>query len=105
LQNPPQDKISPKFRFEPGSYGDIGHFFPSIISLKQVAQNKWVHHFVLVCLNEHYKEEKSASSQAEEDLDAAFLHKEKLGSDFAVAEYLKAKGYVSVSDFNIVGGR
>jgi len=71
-------------------------------------KTRYLQNFVLsrgVTVNEHYKEEKSASSQAEEDLDAAFLHKEKLGSDFAVAEYLKAKGYVSVSDFNIVGGR
>ena len=40
--------------------------------------------------------------KAEDDLEAAFLYREKAGSDYAVAEHLKSKGYLSVKNFNIV---
>jgi len=39
---------------------------------------------------------------ATKDLDNALIHKNKAGSDIAVAEYLKKQGYLSVEDFNIV---
>jgi len=40
--------------------------------------------------------------EAENDLNMAFIHNEQEGSDYAVAEYIKAQGYVSVEDFKIV---
>lgn len=98
----PQQHLSPKLRFEPGSYGDVGSFTPSIACLKEITLDEWKYHFVLVNSNEIYIEEDDASSRAKEDLEAAFLHKEQTGSDYAVAEHLKSKGYLSVNDFNIV---
>ncbi|GAI79363.1 unnamed protein product, partial [marine sediment metagenome] len=49
-----------------------------------------------------FHKEGDASSTAEKDLELAFNHKKQVGSDYGVAEYLKAEGYLSVSDFNIV---
>jgi len=97
-----QQHIFPKFRFEPGSYGDVGSFAPSISCLKQTEPDVWDYHFVLVKPQVTFHEEGDASSAAEKDLELAFNHKKQVGSDYIVAEYLKAEGYLSVSDFNIV---
>jgi len=35
-------------------------------------------------------------------LEAAFVQKQQSGSDYAVGEYLRDRGYVSVTDFRIV---
>jgi hypothetical protein len=94
--------ISLKYRFEPGSYGDIGNFTPSIACLKQISMDDWKCHFVLVKPTEVFDEEDGAVAIATKDLDNAFIHKNKAGSDIAVAEYLKNQGYLSVEDFNIV---
>jgi hypothetical protein len=94
--------FSPTFRFEAGSYGDTGGFVPSAACLKQESPNKWAYHFVLVNHNKVYLQEDEASAQAVKDLDAAFLQKEKHGSYYALAEYLKAEGYVSVEGFKVV---
>jgi hypothetical protein len=106
MKNSPRAKgkqhLSPRFRFEPGSYGDIGSFMPSIASLEQIAPNKWDYHFVLVKPNVQYQKEDTAVSEAERDLEMAFRQKQQTGSDYAVAEYLRAQGYVSVTNFHIV---
>lgn len=62
----------------------------------------WKCHFVLVKPTEVFDEEDGAVAIATKDLDNAFIHKNKAGSDIAVAEYLKNQGYLSVEDFNIV---
>ncbi len=36
-----------KYRFEPGSYGDVGNFMPSLACLKQTQNDEWIYHFVL----------------------------------------------------------
>ena len=97
--------VTPQFRFEPGSYGDIGQFVPSIACLKQFGPNNYSHYFVLVKPTEQHSEEDDAAEEAEADLVNAFLRKEQIGSDLAVAEYLKSQGYVKVSDFKIVRTR
>lgn len=97
-----QPRLSPRFRFEPGSYGGTGSFMPSIACLEQTASNKWDYYFVLVNLGRIYSKEKPAVSQAEMDLEAAFRQKRRFGSDYAVGECLRHKGYVSVTDFRIV---
>ena len=105
MRNPPQESqppLSPKFRFEPGSYGSAGSLVPSIACLKQTATNNWDYHFVLVDPSRVSAKEEPAVSQAEKDLEAAFLQKQQSGSDYAVGEYLRNKGYISVTDFNIV---
>lgn len=98
----PQAHPSPRFRFEPGSYGGPGTFVPSLACLEQTAPDKWEYYFVLVDPSRVYAEEDLAVSQAEKDLEAAFIQKEQSGSDYAVGEYLRDKGYVSVTNFKIV---
>ena len=90
------------FHFKPGSYGDIGHFMPSIACLKQTRPKEWNHHFVLVKPVKHHTKEIDACEESELDLRNAFQKKAATGSSMAVAEYLRAQGYVSVKDFNIV---
>jgi hypothetical protein len=92
----------PKFQFEPGSYGDAGAFTPSIACLKLVNPDEWAYHFVLVKPHKIHLEEDKASLEAEKDLEVAFSEKERFGSDIAMAENLKANGYISVEGFNIV---
>lgn len=92
----------PKFQFEPGSHGDAGAFTPSIACLKLVKLDKWAYHFVLVKPHKIHLEEDKASLEAEKDLEVAFSEKERFGSDIAMAENLKANGYISVEGFNIV---
>ena len=94
--------LSPRFQFQPGSYGGAGRFMPSIACLQQTTPGNWEHHFVIVKPSKVYTKQESAVFQAEKDLDAAFLQKERSGSDYAVGEYLSAKGYLSVNDFKIV---
>ena len=76
---------------------------PSIACLKQTAPNKWDYHFVIVKLDELYAKEDTAVSRATKDLEAAFHRKRQSGSDYAVGEYLRDKGYISVTDFNREG--
>ena len=93
--------ISLKYRFEPGSYGDIGNLTPSIACLKQISKDEWKYHFVLVRPIEVFDEE-DAVAMATKDLNNAFIQKNSAGSDISVAEYLKNQGYLSVEDFNVV---
>ncbi len=94
--------LSARFQFQPGSYGGVGRFMPSIACLQQTSPDKWEPYFVIVKPSKVYVEEESAVLQAEKDLDAAFLQKERSGSDHAVGEYLSAKGYLSVNNFKMV---
>ncbi len=98
----PMNKISSQFRFEAGSYGGGNNFVPSIACLKQTRANEWNHHFVLAKPSQKYNNEDKAVAEAEKDLQNAFRRKEQTGSDFAVAEYLKKQGYVSITGFKIV---
>jgi len=75
---------------------------PSLACLEQTVPNKWEYYFVLVDPSRIYTEESAAVSQAKKDLEAAFVQKQQSGSDYAVGEYLRDRGYVSVTDFRIV---
>jgi hypothetical protein len=94
--------LSPGFRFEPGSYGGVGAFVPSIACLQQTQPDEWEYYFVLVKPHQIYDRETEAVVEAEGDLQAAFSQREKTGSDFTVAENLRAKGYLKVDGFKIV---
>ena len=94
--------LSPRFRFEPGTYGDAGSFMPSIACLRQIAPGQWDYHFVLVRPAEVRPAEAAAVALAEADLAQAFQHQQRIGSDQAVGEYLRDQGYVSVTGFRIV---
>jgi len=92
-----------RYRFEAGSYGDVGSYMPSIACLKLMRTGEWIYHFVLVNPNQALPDEDQAVIQAGEDLSVAFKLKNRRDMDAAVAVDLKSKGYVSVDDFNIVG--
>ena len=94
--------LSPRFRFESGSYGDVGSYVPSIACLQQTGPNKWDYCFVLVNPDRVYLKDEPAVSRAEKDLEAAFIYKQQSRSDYTVGEYLRNKGYVSVTDFEII---
>jgi len=96
-------EVKSKYRFEAGSYGEIGNFMPSIACLKLTQNGDWIYHFVLVNPNQVIPDEDQAVMQANDDLSVAFESKNKNGTDAALAMELKNKGYISVNDFNIVG--
>ncbi len=99
-------RLSPQFRFEPGSYGGIGRFMPSIACLKQTSPDHWDYHFILAKSDQVHTKKKQAAWQAEKDLDAAFSQKQLSGSEQVVAEHLRGKGYLNVTNFQVVeGGR
>ncbi|HBA83404.1 MAG TPA: hypothetical protein DCZ95_04845 [Verrucomicrobia bacterium] len=92
-----------KFRFEPGSYGGPGAgYVPSILCQKQFSGTDWRDHFVLVNPDAPCKDEMSALAIAEADLGEAFGRKQNGGTDADMAMSLKSKGYMSVTDFNII---
>ena len=94
--------LAPKFRFEPGTYGDKGSFMPSISCLKQTGAGGWVYHFVLANPNRVEINEDDARLLATDDLNGAFVKRDEIGADEALARHLKQKGYVSIPDFKIV---
>jgi len=91
-----------KYRFETGSYGDVGQYMPSISCFKSMPNGEWSYHFVLVKPNHIVPEESQAVDQADDDLSSAFEVKSRGGTDAELAMYLKGKGYISVDNFNIV---
>lgn len=91
-----------QFIFEPGSYGGLGCYMPSIACLKGTAETELKYHFVLVNSEIDFKNEDEAVSHAKYDLDQAAHQKKVDSSDSAFAECLKSRGYRSVDGFKIV---
>ncbi len=91
-----------QFVFEPGSYGGVGCYMPSIACLKGSAETELKYHFVLVNSEIDFKTEDEAVTHAKYDLDQAAHQKLLAGSDSAFAESLKSRGYRSVDGFKIV---
>ena len=91
------------YRFEPGSYGDVGAFVPSLACLKRTQSDEWVYHFVLVKPENVFHAEDQAVAEAKNDISEAYKIKHIGGTDAELAMELKQKGYVSVDDFNVVG--
>ena len=56
------------YRFEPGSYGDVGNFMPSLACLKQTQNDEWIYHFVLVKPENIFPVEDQAVAEAENDI-------------------------------------
>lgn len=96
------ERLSPRFRFEPGSYGGPGAFMPSIACLEQVRPNEWEYHFVIVRPEDLHAEEGAAVAEATRDLNRAFASRSQSMSDVAVAQSLRNAGYVSVEGYNVV---
>lgn len=97
-------RLSPRFRFEPGSYSAPGAFLSSIACLEQWKPDAWRYHFVLVKMDVLCVEEAEAVLQAEGDLNQAFAG-EGTPAGERMAESLKALGYVKVEGFNIVADK
>jgi len=95
-----QSALSPRFRFEPGSYSAPGAFLPSIACLQQWKPQEWRYHFVLVKLDVLCAEEAEAVSQAEGDLNQAFENGASPAGE-RVAACLKTLGYIRVEGFKI----
>lgn len=93
-------RLSPRFRFEAGSYSAPGAFLPSIACLEQWKPDAWRYHFVLVKLAVLCVEEAEAVSQAEGDLNQAFAG-EATPTGEREALSLKALGYIKVDGFEI----
>jgi len=91
------------YRFEPGSYGDVGNFIPSLACLKQTQNDEWIYHFVLVKPENIFSVEDQAVAEAENDIAEAYKVKHIGGTDAELAMELKQRGYLSVDNFNIVG--
>src|SRR6185295_9406192 len=85
----PEKSLSPRFRFEPGSYGGPGAFMPSIACLKQVRPDEWEYHFVIVRPEDLHAQEETAVAEATRDLDRAFASRSQSMGDIAVAQALK----------------
>ena len=90
------------YRFEAGSYGDVGGFMPSLANLKQTQKDEWEYHFVLVKPDSVHSKEDLATAEAENDISEAYKVKSAGGSSAELALELKQKGYLSVDNFNIV---
>jgi len=92
------------FRFEPGSYGGPGTgYVPSLLCQKRVSEMDWRDHFVLANPTAPHADHQSAVAEAESDLAQAFAPKRNGGTDADLAMHLKAKGYMSITGFKIVG--
>ena len=89
-----------RFRFEAGSYGGAGGYLPSIACLARDRQGKWAYHFVLVIPDALRDDAEAATIESGEHLFDAF---EGGPVPEAVVRRLKNVGYVSVTDFRVVG--
>lgn len=97
-----KSESEPIYRFEAGSYGDVGQYMPSIACLKSALNGEWSYHFILVNPNHVLLEEDQAVAQADNDLSFAFEVRNGGGTDAELAMELKNKGYASIDNFNIV---
>jgi len=101
---PTQSEFKAQFSFDSGSYGDVGKFMPSIACKKQTQNGSWEYHFILVKRNAFFADEDQAAEEVEKDISDSFEINDGKGSGSDVALKLKNIGYVSVDNFNIVGG-
>ncbi len=97
-----ENELKELYRFEPGSYGDVGSFVPSLACLKQTRKDEWKYHFVLVKPESIHTDEDGATNEAEKDISDSYVIKESGGTDAELAMSLKAKGYLSVDNYDIV---
>ncbi len=91
------------YRFEAGSYGDVGRFTPSLACLKLTRKDEWEYHFVLVKPESIHSEEDHATAEARNDMSEAYKVKDIGDSGAELATELRRKGYFSVGDFKIAG--
>jgi len=71
------------FKFEPGTYGDVGNYMPSLACLRAIKKDEWKYHFVLV---------KPASVHPDEDTAVSGLFDQKNGLSCDHLETLGIRG-------------
>lgn len=96
--NPPEGRT----RYEPGSYGGLDVFFPSLMCYRETGPDSWEPYYCLVKHDTHYKDDDSATVMATRHLEAAFAAKEESGNIMTVAVSLRSEGYEKLDKFNIV---
>ena len=93
-------RLSPRFRFEAGSYGGGGRpYAPSAVCYEQIAQDDWREHFCLANPTQLFDTADEATAQTETDLQEAAARKAAGGTDADFAMTLKKKGYLAVDNF------
>jgi hypothetical protein len=91
---------SPRFRFEPGSYGGPGRgFVSSALCYEQTAPGQWKEDFCLVNPTGQFPAEGPATAQARADLNEALAAKQAGGGEMGFALVLRDKGYVKLEEF------
>jgi hypothetical protein len=96
--NPPAGRT----RFEPGSYGDLDVFFPSLLCYRETESDSWEPDYCLVKHDICYKDDDSATMLATRHLKAAFAAREESGNVMTVAVSLRREGYEKLDKFKIV---
>ena len=94
---------SGRTRFEPGSYGGLGEFRPSLLCYRETGRDSWQQYYCLVKLHETFDNEDSATAVAVEDLNGAMAAKNASGNLADMAISLRHKGYKKLDDFRVVG--
>jgi hypothetical protein len=97
----PPDKPAEGFRFEPGSYGGEGGFFPSLRCIKEAGGSSSLH-FVLVNPLSVHEDADDASEKARGDLEGAFSA--GAGDPHRVASHLADAGYCMIDDPHVAVG-
>lgn len=90
------------FRYEPGSYGGLDAFAPSILCYEEVEHDTWKEHFCLVKPGIALETEAAAAKMAAHDLDQARSAGVDTGGARAFAIALRACGYKKLDDFKLV---
>ena len=90
------------FKFEPGSYGDVGNYMTALACLRSIKKDEWKYHFVLVKPSSFHPDEDNAVSEAEKDISNAYQVKQISGTDGEIAIKLRQIGYINVDKFNVV---
>ena len=83
------------FKFEPGSYGDVGNFMPSLACLRAIKKDEWEYHFVLVKPASVHPDEDTAVSEAEKDISKAYQVKQIGRTDGEIAIKLRQLGILA----------
>lgn len=92
-------------RYEPGSYGDTGEFFPSLLCYKESDPDSWEEYYCLVKSDVCFEDEDSATAAATSHLEAAFSSMHAGGSPVDVAISLRHEGYQKLDQFRVISGK
>ncbi len=98
------DAPAGRTRYEPGSYGDTGEFFPSLLCYKETDPDSWEEYYCLVKPDVFFKDEDSATATATSHLEAAFAEMHAGGSPVDVAISLRHEGYKKLELFRVISG-